>query len=441
MGRFFKLLAGVAGAGATQPLRFAASQNYVSNNAGVAAAGTRLHSLSRRLYTIGSGDFSELRIVIPSFNLSGGASIPLVANAFRVEGRSLEKLDASLTVPWTFSGAAAATVNPGDSLLISDPIFPSAFGLAVFARDSGWYVREDNSVTAAGLLLPQGTVNYNYAGFPNNVGITYDPAVFTGGTVNGTGQLNLAGGGWVSMPIPPQGILIGRCTSNPAVWVAIGDSIVAGAGDTQGAPGSSTAVGLFTRSLHNGGVSTIAGCNMGSSGSTGSIWQGAHAALAKELWPFADHAFDNFGTNRFITVQPATLEQAAATQNWADLRAAGITKILRTQLTPRCSSTDLFVTTANQAPLNASWQVGGGAWVFNDWLPTQVGPTGPTVILGLNTLRFGATPDTTDYYTWPVDGTANKYVDAAAPTGVHPSTFGHILAASTDVRPAMLAIG
>ena len=147
---------------------------------------------------------------------------------------------------------------------------------------------------------------------------------------------------------------------------------------------------------------------------------------------------DEFGTNEFISPQTSAVAKASAQALWTALRAAGINSIVRPLLTPRCTSTDGFATTANQAPFNTAWQSGGGAWDFNAWLPTQVGASGPTSIVGLNSVRASSTVATTLYYTWAVDGTTYKYVYNDG-NGVHPSAYGHTVEA-VEYRTAFAAL-
>lgn len=299
---------------------------------------------------------------------------------------------------------------------------------------------------------------------------------------------------------------------------------MAGAGDTQ--TNGVQVHGAFQRALFNSDLTTgaIGGCNMGSSGAKGSLWQGTNNALGKAYWKYAKHAVEEFGTNEFITVNTSAAAKTSCQLNWTALRTAGVQNIIRPLMTPRTAGqhltagnisgsgttvtitgldpafvatiggagatktlaiqgvtpagyntttagttftvvdsvtlsysnattavvtvvgtiNDLYTTTTSQTPLNTSWQSGGGAWDLNDWLPTQVGASGPTTILSLNSVRAGTTPDTTAYYTWAVDGTAYKYVFAdnapAGPTlGVHPSIFGHN-AEAAEYRTAFAAL-
>lgn len=422
---------------AQAPLLFASPNNAVSNNAGTVAAGTQLHTLSRGVHTL-PFDCSELRIMVISFDNSA-AAVTLAANAFTVQGVSLEKGDASQTVVSAFGGSQSKVINPGDNEAVSDAIVPSSFSLGVFAAGSKWWVREQRSVAAAGLKFPVGAIPYVNAGFPNNVGIMMDPVTYPAGggsTLGGTGAFALGGGGWTSLPSPPKAFLMARpAGAAPGVWVHIGDSIPTGAGDTPSA-GAASVLGLMSRACwtSDGGAGNIACLNMGSSGAVGSMWQGANAPLAKRLWAYCNRATDNFGTNRFQpTASSDASERTAALQNWADLRAAGITKIVRTKLLPRTTSTDAWATTGNQTPLNGSWNPAGTHEVydFNAWLDTQLGVgNGPNTILQLNAPRADTVQANQNFLIW---ATGPETTD-----GIHPNTAVHTVLASGEVRPALL---
>lgn len=423
-GRLAAVMAG-SGGGGTQPLRFASPNNAVSNNTGTTMAGTQLDCLSRRQIWIGSGNLSELRLSYFGFNASGGTGGLVVnANAYSVVAVYLENSAASISVPITFGGQASKVINPGDSDVQTDSLFAGAYALSNFARNSSWFVRQQLRVASAGMKMPTGVVPYTTAGFPTNVGLAIDPAVYVASAVSGTGNILASGSGWSSFTTPYQPVVLGRfVTGDPPTILGLGDSIIASAGDT-GTPTS--VMGAFSRALFNsdGVTGAIGGFNMGCSGAIGSMWQNANAELGMAYWKYAKHAVEEFGTNEFITPNSDAAAQISCQAIWTAMRSAGIQSIIRTLLTPRCTSTDTFETTANQSPLNASWQSGGGAWALNDWLPTQVGASGPTTILPLNSVRAGTTVDTTLFYTWAVDGTAYKYVLNDG-LGVHPSTFGH----------------
>lgn len=517
--------AGGGGGGQTQPLRFAIPNNSIAQNSGWPVSGTQTDGLSRMKITIGSGDRSYLVLSFYGWNMTA-AALTLQPNAYTVVGCYLEKGDGSQSVQVTFDGGSGTKViNAGDTDIQSDRIQPSSFtSTSVFARDSTWFVRLQ--VRAATGNLPGGTMLYTDLGFPAQVGLRIDPAVYVSSTVGGTGNMPATGSGWTdNYKAPYLPIALGPFVSgDPVTILGIGDSIIAGAGD------NATSVpvhGSFQRALFNTDLATgaIGGCNMGSSGAVGSLWQGTNAALGKAYWKYAKHAVEEFGTNEFLNVGSGTAGQATCTLNWTALRAAGIQSIVRPLLTPRVTGTsiaaanisgsgttvtisnvssafvaligtagatktlalqgvtpsgyntttngatftvvdattlsysntttgaasgtaitlnDLYTTTGGQSPLNSSWQSGGGAWNLNDWLPTQVGSSGPTTIVSLNSVRAGTTPDTTLYYTWAVDGTAYKYVFAdnatAGPTlGVHPSTFGHT-AEAVEYRTAFAAL-
>lgn len=397
---------GGSGGGQTQPLRFAVPNNSIANNAGWPVSGTQTDGLSRMKITIGSGDRSVLRFSFYGWNL-GASALTLQLNGYTIVGCYLEKGDGSQSVQVLFGGAGTKVINAGDTDIQSDDILPASFtGTTVFARDSNWFVRLQ--VRAATGNLPGGSMLYTDLGFPAQVGLRIDPAVYVSATVGGTGNIPATGGGWTdNYKQPYLPIVLGRFVSGDApTLLGIGDSIVAGAGD------NATNVpvhGSFQRALFNSDLATgaIGGCNMGSSGAVGSLWQGTNAALGKAYWSYAKHAVEEFGTNEFINVGATNAGQATCALNWTALRTSGIGNIIRPLLTPRVSGTPIAA--ANISGSGTTVTISGVSSAF----VALIGTAGATKTLALQGVTPSGYNTTTNGATFTVvDATTLSYSNA-----------------------------
>lgn len=406
------LLAGMLG-GNVYPLRFASPTNTVQNRAGVAASGVYTNVRSRMPIWIGSADMSELKLVFLGWYTENISFFENYPNAYSIVKCALEKDGATSSVPVTFGGLRTKTIAAGDTDITSDSISPDAFGLSKFTRGDKYWVRLEVSVSAAGQHLPRGDLIYTSYGAA--VGLAIDPASFVGGVVDGYGSMSFVSG-WQNFQYPLTPIVIGRPMASAVHPVAIGDSIISGATDTTAANGGFG----WSRSLTDAdGVSNPrGGLKIGTSGGTGAAWNSGTYAKPQALLKYATVAVEEFGTNVFITAQPASVAQAILDPIWTKLAAEGL-PIVRTKLVPRTTSTDSWATAANQTPSNAAWLSGGGARALNDWIDTQSARF--VAIVSQSDVRTSATQSSDDYYKWLTDGTASKYTS----DGVHPNINGY----------------
>jgi lysophospholipase L1-like esterase len=84
-------------------------------------------------------------------------------------------------------------------------------------------------------------------------------------------------------------------------------------------------------------------------------------------------------------------------------------------LLPRATTTDSFVTTANQT-INTGWSAAGQSDLMNQWFATKLADTTINHLLSAASQR-----DSVDSFKWRVNGTAN-YITS---DGTHPTATGH----------------
>lgn len=311
--------------------------------------------------------------------------------------------------PVTFNGARQVVIKPG-AIGVSDPL-----GVA-FAKAATFYTRTYVLVTA-GQQFPRGcalTVAGNFEGqnYANPAGTDLTPV-----TAAAWAAFNSTRG------YSPYAI-IGRASypTNSPVFGLVGDSIISGAGDTD------TDNGFALRAL-NGDYPYLRvsypGETVDAFMQQGGITRFRRASLLELA--NVTHIFDEFGINSLAS---PSIKQNSVTK-WQFL--ALLAKVYATTLTPKTTSTDSFVSLANQTvTANEATRTG-----YNDWLrdgapiqnsaPVAIGSSGATVYRAGDALHplagWYEIADTVESSRnsgkWRVDG------GAWTADGTHPTAAGH----------------
>jgi len=398
------------------PLTYATPSNYWSDITPGASSATETNVRLRIPFRIGSASRSELVFGYSGCYSSG--TVQNLPNAYSVVKHAIEKSGQTFSVPVTISGVRTVTVNPGDAIVESDGLLPSAFGLSEFTEGDLYYHRFEYAITTGGTdLLPRCPLGYAKfeGGFPACVGLRINPGTFVGSAVDSYGTLAFTSG-YTNFSNPYVPTVLGRAIGPAKSVILIGDSIPGGQIDTTVTKGLMG----FSRALADadGTSNPIGGMNMGVSGATASIWT---SPKLQAYLQYATHAIEEFGTNGWLT-SPGTAPATALAQSqaiWDLCTAAGVDPY-RVKMIPR--------TTGNATtPLNAAWASGGNARAFNALLDTA----GVTLITR-NSLRVGSTEGTDDFYSW---------TGGAANTGdyTHPNSAGAIVDA-VDLRAGIAAM-
>jgi lysophospholipase L1-like esterase len=414
---------------ALSPLRFATNSSFAPS-ATQSLTTTRLYQVSRRAFWLGSGDMSQLVLSFLNWTIGTGG-VTLVGNSFTIVKASLEKDGGSYT-PITFGGSRSKVIAAGDTDIQCDAISPSAFSLTKFTRDEKYWLRILVQVPAAGNVLPKGQgYNGSRGGtFPTWVGYAFDPTENTTvPDVDGTGTIGTGNGIFNNNVNPIPYVVLGRFkTGDPATWLGIGDSIMDTSNDTLTNVGFA---GYFARAMTNDTFTAnfVGGMDFGVSGGLAALWSGTNIAKATAYWKYAKYATEEFGTNNFaVSAQSLATMQGQQTTLWTQMLgiSGGPTKILRSKLLPRTTSTDTFLTEANQTAVAGGFVAGGNADLANQWFDTLVGTTLASTV-SFTTL-LGVDP-----WKWVVDGVTPSY---ATSDGTHPAPAMHAFMATT-LRAAM----
>lgn len=382
-------------------LRFASALNARCNFF-ASATTTRKKQMMRMKVIIGTDNFSSLRLRFQSsFFQTGGDNA--LGNDYYIEKCALEKeTGGAAYTPVLFSGARTATV--GTSGMISDPILPSSFGLGAFTRGHVFWVRALVYVTNGNHRYPSGgTVGTGGQAF------FFDPVTSGVSDADSTGILAFSVGTGGTGPtdfnfgVTASPVLIGTpATSTGKYFSTIGDSIVAGTGDT--AAGSGWFNGFAQRGLVDADFvsNPRAGCVFGRSGSTAAgVWTGP-LTETKAILAYGNVAVEEWGTNAPSYADSATI--------WAYLKSAG-QYVIRTKLLTQTTSTDSWATTANQTKTANYTTPTGDRIVFNGDIAAQEG------ILYDKFVSFDYAVLHTDRDLWKAPGYTTD--------GLHPAATGH----------------
>jgi hypothetical protein len=388
-------------------LRTASVDNRLPDGT-VTTAGTQLNFVSRFRLKMGANAMASLKMDFSSFEFA----FATIGNSLVIDACYLERVTTvGESVPVLFSGAASATLADGAINFLSDTILPASFtGLANFPVNTEFWVRVRGHVATAGNKIPcAGRVSTGPSGAVFRM---YDPATYTLTNFTGTGPLTFSGSGQTDVTfLGFCPILIGVAVSgDPNNAFVLGDSLVEGVGTN----------------------------------ATG--FSGTYIRKALEVLQVPSLEFSRGGTSQFV-IQPVThwypylaycrvYIDALGTNDanrllhffklWQTARVTyGYDKIGHVGLFPRSSSTDLWVTEANQTVSSATYPTG-------DWYNMK------TSAVASGVLDFSIVPLTErgiNQQKWVVTGASNY----ATPDGTHQQPVIDNLMA-TEVQPALAAI-
>jgi hypothetical protein len=389
-----------SGAAAQQPLTFVASGTLVPNNPLDTATN---NFFTNRIPIVFGGPVSQIALCFDNWTISPGTD----ANTGSVI--SIDKVAIEyngVATPITFGGARNKTLNSGDGNVQTDLINFSA------NRDDIAYIRVGGHCVS-GTVIPCGT-NGNPLDGVGRYSCTagqYIDQVDAVGVLTSPIGANVQPSGTMFSP----SAVIGRYTGPGYLAIYhIGDSIAVGLGNTK--PLYFAGCGSFSSR-----ASTLFAANKGSYAIVVAALSGDRAIFfnasskRQAYLAYANVMTDGFLTNDVGASGGTTLAglQSIAQATWGLARAAGVAKIVRHYLLPRCASTDSWTTTVNQTPI-ANWDVGGLVQQLNAWFDTQVGIGGGIdASCPFVTARSSGTATGT---LWPVNGAAFF----ATPDGVHP---------------------
>lgn len=353
------------------PLQIASSRGELMALEATNRTAANLKQTARTRHYTGTQPLTELRAVFAGY---------FVDSATSANGQTCREVNASnshivrcnielngVSVPVTFAGLRDGVVEPGDPCYMSDPVFPAQFGLEEFAPNTLFWLRAEReyAVGAATMLHQTATNTTAIAG-----------ERFFAGAATATSQLDAVGemvttGGWTAQahlwfPL----CFVGRPAKKMMSVITLGASIENGVSDGYG-DGLNGSGGYMRKMLANVGGKKIARLHLAKSGETAKSFVN-NSEKRRYMLRFATHVFSGHGGNDYSTGETLANTQTCWTQIWALCREAkNIVHLEHYALSPKSTSTDGWVTVANQTP-RAGYEM-GGAWrdAGNDWCQAQ----------------------------------------------------------------------
>lgn len=335
----------------------------------ISSMGTKRRGILRRPVFIGVGGATSL---VPSyFNSYATQPINATGNAITIVSAAIEKGDASISVPVMFGASRSRTLQYNDADVQADPILPAQFGLARFDGGTQFWERIVYEVAVNNQGVP-GNIPMR-TGFVGFTGYTYDPAtdiVTTAdgvGPLNGTGKTAITGKGF-------GGIILGTTEASNRHFGCVGDSY------TRDSDGETPAgkyplrlfADVFERAMCDrlGSPQSLYGfVNFGVYGTGCSGYTSAQPDPRRPYYKYFSDMYEEYGQNSVANDTLATT-QTSLSNLWAVFKTEGVARIWRTKYWPHVTSTDGYLTYANQTKGTLS-QPGGKKVVLNDWFDAK----------------------------------------------------------------------
>ncbi len=417
------------------PLRFVSPTNFIGTASSANEAG-RLGRICRTVHYIGSGDVSELVLRVSGW-VNGGSATASVGNAFSLNAVYV-KVAGGACVQAKFSGSTSVDVPDGTLEILSDPLYPSDFGLSTFTRGTKIFVTPDGRIASNGLKFPRHPWLGGYTGSDS---YRYDPGAYTFTNLTGEGALTYTGtgGGGIAngfneqIPIQMLGRFVG---SDKAVFMGIGDSITNGTGSTttSGNAGGS----FFSRSLWPTDLviaNPYAGMNTGLSGGNAGVWadttQNSVVRLGS-LLKYANRYIDEYGINDVAYAGGSVLADTIYAKSKVIFDAIKAQPAVTNGLPIKIARTSVLNKTSTDGltPL-AGCTLGETLDYLNQKFPTRAGIDFDDYINLRNIGMFLSDVST--------DAANFQWSTTYATDGLHPNETGHTRIAANGVRAWVVA--
>lgn len=344
-------------------------------------------------------------------------------NAFTVSSCSIESLSGTV-VPVYFGGSRSKVIADGANDIQSDTILPSAFGLNKFSRGEQYWIKLILNVPN-GCKIPR--TSRMVAAVSGSQTAWYQSSVTFPSSTDIAGQFTTTGTAPVAQPNGYQPLVLGHPVVDEPSFIAVGDSIGDGAGDTTAA--TLYGHGFIQRAMGNNGTNPLPCLNFCRPSTT------SDHAVAGTKWrayvKYARYAIEEFGTNDIvISTKTVAATQASLSSLWSILKSEGAQGIIKSNLLCFTTSTDNWLTSANQT-IRTGWTAGDKTDQLNAWFATKV--TDGTLMASV---AYPNIKDTGNANKWLVDNVTANYITV---DGVHPSPLGHDLV-SQPLRAVIAAL-
>lgn len=387
-----------------------ANRGKVPNTVRLANAANLVCAETRIGIIIGNADLSEIRVVYCGYYIANGTGVETLPGNDASLEVSLEI--GATTVQFTFGGQLVGTLSNGLAELVSDPIYPAAFGLTKFDKKSTAWLRSRQVVASSA-----NHVRCVGGGNPTGEATKYSNGLSASQLLGNGALVKPTGGADAGAEILPAAI-IGRSIGTPDIAALIvGDSIAEGTSESVTAGSGVNDSGFLSRGLYSVNSRTVPVSKM-TCGGTSVKYMAAGMTRRRALFKYFTHAICNYGTNDSVSESRTAAQVLADLKTlWAALKAEGVRWIEEVGIIPRTTSTDSWATVVNQTP-RTNFETGG---IFRDALNTALAAN--VGADGLDAYRSISSRC--------ADGTAlDKWAVGNTTDGVHPVTAVHTAAAA-----------
>lgn len=412
------------------PLRIAATGGMFPDATVSTGTGTIKDTGMSRIPVIFGCDASEVRFTFEGYNLTATGYQSNTQN-IAILGLGLESDALVKTAPMAWSGSPTATILIDSTQNMSDPVFPAAFGLTKFSKDTLYWVRVKAQLGVSSDT--QGWPIGIQASYTGAAGIIYPRANDSqASSVYGTGTLATPSGGGqtgsgsgTTNSFGPSAV-IGRCLTpgNPSVAV-LGASFSTGTGDQIPTP-LPTGIGMMAHAaLNNGAISgTIPFTTIGHGSLGATNFVNPAQFPAKVFWPlqYANIAFVDLGANDIGPEQgpetPATV-LSEQQQLWTLAKNAGAL-LVQMSMNQRTGSSNNWDNAAGQT-YDTNFGPGSNAATLNTLLSAQLADGAVSALFNSQT----GTTDPGDIWKWCSNGTDFWCTINGGdhPTGINGNTY------------------
>ena len=410
------------------PLRAISTQNRIN-----IAADTRAFTDQYvRWPVVLAADASDMVLSWDNYYQSGGEL--LTGNAitmleYAVERSATRDSAVVASAAVRFSGSRTASVPNGAVGFQSDAILPSAFGLTKFTAGEVYWVKGVHRVPNTSSFIPAS--DRATSNFPGSQAMWFPPASLTLSPVDTLGPFTFTGSGGTSTGRGWCPIVLGHPLVDRPSFLGIGASVMAMTGDTGAGTTLENGAGFFQRAMHDAGASMNnlrPSINVSARGVAAHVHYTGTNTRWRSLIPYCRHAVCDLGVGTLGTGSGVALSALTTPESeiYAALRAGGISKIARSGLIPRTTSTDNWQSVAQQTPL-PGFVAGGVAEQFNTWAQARVADRSIDAFVAMSSTRPSATPTA-----WIVDGS----VYYATSDGINPVSWLHE-AMAVELRAAI----
>lgn len=359
------------GAPAWTKVLYATQWNSIPN---IKESRTMRGYLTRFPARVGSNPLKTIRLCFSSIFLSS-ASTGLandLGNNINIQKFMIEYN--GISYPVTFGGLRTKTLLSTDAHIYADDIdVQTAFGVPSLAVDTQFWVKGDCTLDLAADSMPACAPR----GISHTVGsqvyfykIAAEGGITTVSDTDALGTYTLTGGvngtDYVARTSGWTPFVLGVHTVQSDAWVASGDSITAGTGDsgtnTSGLGWFQRLMGMFTKKMASGNIAVHGSTRLA----------GVNDPRITKFYEYATLGVINKGINDFgaggsgITVATLVAGNTAIMNN---MKASGVRAVGVCELVPRTNSTDSWVTEANQTPLTGWDTTSSFGYIYNQQLP------------------------------------------------------------------------